>query len=262
MYSNSYGYGVYKRSQVNIGNPYQVKVPTPLYTHREEDLEDSALEDDLFDQVDPADQELLISQDIVHKAKEEAVFIRHEARCEAERIMAEARETVQREAEELLQKTREEGYHQGEILAQQNYNELIEEAQEFKDRCKSEYEETLASLEQNMVDMVLNIAAKVVGNEIRNNREAIFGIVREAIGTCSNHGHIILRVSPEDYEVLIENEEKLRSMIKGLDELEIKKDGTLASGSCIIDTGFGSVDGSSDTRLDLIRQAFFEILGS
>lgn len=254
MFSNSYGYGVYKRNQVNIGNPYQVKMPSPMHTKSEEDYEEAACETDSFD------QELLISQDIVHKAKEEAVLIRHEARREAERIMSEAREKAQQEADELLQKAKEEGYRNGELLAQQNYNDLIEEAQAFKERCKSEYEDTLASLEQDMVTLVLNIAAKVIGDEIRNNRETILGIVRETVGACSNRAHVLLRVSPEDYEIVVENEEKLRSMIKDLDELEIKKDGTLANGSCIVDTGYGAVDGSADIRLELVRQAFLEVL--
>ncbi len=260
LYNNSFGYGVYKRNQVNIGNPYKVKIPTQIRPQSEEDYDEPISEADDFDPTDPSDKELLISQDIIYKAKEEAVLIRHEAELEAERLLEEANTKAELYAAELEQKAREEGYQQGEMLAQQNYNDIIAEAQAYKERCKAEYEETLASLEQDMVNLVLNIAAKVVGDEIHNNREAILGVVREAIHTCSNHEHVILKVSHEDYEVIVENEEKLKSMIKDLDVLEIKKEGTLTKGSCIIDTGLGSVDGSVDTRLDLIRQAFFELL--
>lgn len=254
MYSNSYGYGVYKRSQVNIGNPYEVKAKTSRPSQIKEAFDEEAAASEDFD------SELRISQDIVHKAKEEAALILREAELEAERIMEEAREKAQNLFNEAEQKAKEEGYRYGETLAQQHYNDLLAEAQDFKDRSKTEYEATMACLEQDIIQLVLNIAAKVVGDEIKNNSEAILGIVRETIHSCSNREHVVLKVSGEDYEYVLSNEEKLRSMIKDLNELEIKKDNTLSKGSCIIDTGFGSVDGSCDTRMEIIRNAFFEIL--
>jgi flagellar assembly protein FliH len=254
LYNNSYGYGVYKRSQVNIGNPYQVKPPSSRITLNE-DFEETPENED-----DSSDQELLISQDIIHKAKEESALIRREAELEADRIVCEAKERAELIAADAEQNAKEEGYRYGETIAQQHYNDLLAEAQEFKERSKTEYDETLASLEQDILSLVINIAAKVVGDEIRNNREAILGIVRETIMACSNRDHVVLKVSGEDYETVLENEEKLRSMIRDLNELEIRKDNSLARGSCIIDTGFGSVDGSSDVRMESIKEAFFEIL--
>mgnify|MGYP000908847880 CR=1 FL=1 len=122
------------------------------------------------------------------------------------------------------------------------------------------YEETLNSLEQDIVNLAVNIAAKVLGDEVRNHQEAILGIARETIRACSNHEHVLLKVSADDYDFVAENEEKLRSMIGDLNELEIKKDGTLKKGSCVIDTGFGSADGSCDTLMKNIKQAFFDVL--
>ncbi|MCX7772064.1 MAG: FliH/SctL family protein [Clostridia bacterium] len=255
MYNNnSYGYGVYKRNQVNIGNPYQVKASeTQSHQHLEAFDETAAASADF-------DQELRISQDIVHKAKEDAALIRREAELEAERIMEEARQKAEALFHETEQKAKEEGYRHGETLAQQHYNDLIEEAQDFKARSKSEYDAMLASLEEEILNLVLNVAAKVVGDEIRNNSGAILGVIRQTIHSCSNHENVVLKVSAEDYDFVVENEEKLRGMISDLSSLEIKKDGTLAKGSCIIDTGFGSADGSVDTRMEMIREAFFEII--
>lgn len=254
MYNNTYGYGVYKRNQVNVGSSYKMKTPM---TH-------APLNQEAYDEatstIADLDKDLVISQDIVHKAKEEAAIIRREAELEAERIMTEAQESATHLYADSEQKSKEEGYRHGEALAQQHYNELLNEAQDFKERSKTEYEDTMASLEQDIINMVVNIAAKVIGDEIRNNQEAILRIARETINACSDHEHVTLKVSAEDYDFVVENEEKLRSMIRDLNELDIKKDGTLTKGSCIIDAGFGSVDGSCDTLLEGIRQAFFEIL--
>lgn len=254
MYSNSYGYGVYKRNQVNIGSPYKQKKYEP----------EPAIVKDIFDEVaateDP-EQDLKISQDIIHKARENAALIKREAELEAERILAEAEQEIDQLIAEVQQKAKEEGYRHGEELAQEHYNDLISEAMKFKEQSRKAYEETLASLEQDIVELVLSIATKIVGDEMRNNKEAILGVVRETIVACSNRENIVLKVSPEDYEFVATNEEKLRLNIKGLNELEIRKDASLSKGSCIIDTDFGSVDGSCDVRLESIRKAFFELMG-
>ncbi len=254
MISNSFGYGVYKRHQVNIGNPYKMTQSDPKPSVVEEIFEGPAVRED-------PDKDLKISQDIIHKAKEEAAQIKRDAELEAERLYKEAVEKAEKEASDIKQKAKEKGYRYGEELAQQHYSDLIAEAMEFRERCKQEYEETIAALEQDIVGLVLDIAAKVVGDEIRNNQEAIIGVVRETIKSCSNRDKIIIKVSPEDYEFVVNNEEKLLSSVKGLNEPEIKKDGTLEKGSCIIDTGIGSVDGSVDVRLENIKKAFFKLLG-
>lgn len=253
--NNSYGYGVYKRNQVNIGNPYRMKRHDP---------EPSVVED-IFEEVaaskDDPEKELKISQDIIHKAKEDAALLKREAELEVERLYSEAMEKIKNQVSDIEQKAKEEGYRYGEELAQQHYSDLIAEAVEFKERSKQEYDETIAAVEHDILKLVISIAAKIVGDEIRNNQEAILGVVRQTISACSNREKIVLKVSPEDYEFIIENEEKLRSSVKGLDEMEIKRDGTLEKGSCVIDTGFGSVDGSVDVRLESIRKAFFELMG-
>lgn len=255
MYNNTYGYGVYKRNQVNIGNPYKQERHEPEPTIVEE----------IFDEVAATeanpDKEFEISQDIVHKAKESAALIKSEAELEAERIISEAEKKAELLYADALQNAKEEGYRHGEELAQQHYNNLLADANEFKERSKKAYEDALASLEHDIIALVLDIAAKVVGDEILNNEEAILGIVRETIASCNNRENVVLKVSPEDYEIVVANEENLRMNIKGLNELEIRKDGSLAKGSCVIDTEFGSIDGSYDVRLESIRKAFFELIG-
>jgi len=255
LYNSGYGYGIYKRNQVNIGNPYKP----------EKRVSKPSVVEAIFDEVaakkiDP-EKELEIGQDIIHKAKEDAALIKREAELEAERIIEEAKRNAERLASEAKIKAEEEGYRYGEEQAQLHYNDIIAEAEEFREKSRKAYEDTLSSLEHDIIDLVLDIAARVVGDEIRNNREAIMGVVRETILSCCNRENIVLKVSAEDYEYVAANEDTLRMSIKGLNELEIKKDASLKKGSCVIETEYGSIDGSCDIRLESIRKAFFELLG-
>lgn len=253
MYNNSYGYGVYKRSQINVGNPYQMKKPANHHPLDEKEFK-------ISDKSGDSDRELLISRDIVYKAKEDAAVIMREAELEAERIISQAMEKAKELTETMKQTAKEEGYRHGEDLAQQHYKKLVTEAKNYKDQCKNEYEDTLNSLEHEIVNLIVNIAEKILGDELHNNENAILGIVRETFNACSSHDSVLLKVSAEDYDYVVQNEETLRSMVSDLNDLEIRKDGALERGSCLIETDFGSVDGSCDTIIENIRQAFFSIL--
>jgi len=255
LYNSGYGYGIYKRNQVNIGNPYK-----PVKREAKSYVVEAIFDEVAATKADP-EKELEISQDIIHKAKENAALIKREAELEAERIIEEAKRKAELLMAEVKQKAKEEGYRYGEEQAQQHYNDLIAEAEEFREKSRKAYEDTLSSLEHDIIDLVLDIAAKVVGDEIRNNREAIMGVVRETILSCCNRENIVIKVSAEDYDYITANEDVLRTSIKGLNELVIKKDASLEKGSCVIKTEYGSVDGSADIRLQRIRKAFFELLG-
>jgi len=253
LFSNSYGYSVYKRNQINIGNPYK------FIPEKSQEIEEEAYNEAVAE-LDP-EKELEISQDIIHKAKEEAAQLLREAEIEAENILKKAREEIENLREETEKIAREEGYKKGEELARQEYESIIQEAQAIKNKCKEDYESTMESLETDIIELVLDIASKVVGDEIRNNQESILNIVRSTINACTNRENITLKVSEEDYEYVAENKDRIISMAGGIEDLEIKRDRALDKGACIVETAFGSVDGSYNTRLEDIKQAFYDILG-
>lgn len=253
MYSNSFGYGVYKKSQVNIGNPYEIKPSS-----RERTLVEEIPEADTANEMDSAQEKIRL---MLENAREEAQLIKREAEFEAERILAEAKTNAENIMAEVEQTAKEEGYRYGEAVAQQHYNDLLAEAEDFRNRAQTEYQETIFSLEEDIVNLALNIAKKVIAEELEISRDTVLKIASETINACVNRDHVILKVSTEDYDYVVENQERIRSCVSELNQLEIKKDSSLKPGSCIVDTGFGIADGSLDTKLEAIEKAFLEVLG-
>lgn len=249
MYSNSYGYGVYKKNQVNVGNPCQIKSIAP---------EKIDIVDDAADEIESAQKK---AKRTIDKAREEAQLIKREAELEAGRVLEEAQKRAEDHIEEIEQSAKEAGYRYGESVAQQHYQDLLTEADDYKNRSKTEYEDTIKSLGQDIIDLAVDIAKKVIGAEFKVSRDIILNIAGETIRSCTNRDQIILKVSGEDYDYVIENQDRIRDSVRDLGQLEIRKDQTLARGSCVVDTGFGMVDGSMDTKLELIEQAFLEVLG-
>ncbi len=260
MYSNAYGYNIYKRGQINMGNPYEVKHPANEAAKKElASAQEEGAAGSEFELID------FKSAQYIEKAREEARsearLILEEAELEAQRYMDEAYAKALQEAESLAQKASEEGFAHGEEMARQQYQEILEEAESYKERCKSEYEATLAAMEKDILSLVTEIAGKVIGHMVQNHEETIVGIVSETLNASTELEHVVIKVSSEDYAYLSSHEGDIRARVRDLNQLEIKQDSTLEKGSCVIDTGIGIMDGSASTRLALIKEAFFEVLG-
>lgn len=244
---NAYGGNVYKKYQVNMGNPYPVnqKKPSPVAVKQEPD--------------NTAENR---SEEILEEARQQAELILQQATHEAEEMLRNAEEKITALMQEVEQQAKEEGYRNGEKLAQDHYQGLIQEAEELKREAGELYHNTVLSLEGQMVETILDIGRKVLGMELSQNREAIINLIRTSLKNTNPSGEITVTVSPEDYETVIENQERLTEGIKNLRELNIKKDNSLQRGGCIVETGFGSVDSSVDTQMKAIENAFREIIGA
>lgn len=248
---------VFKNYQVNVGIPYHIQsvFGFPQEVQMEEAVEeeeDTALEDE-FD-------EAAAREEILRQARAEAEIIIQEAKYEAERITEEAHKTALensiRAEEDAAMKGFEEAFNEVKV----QYEDLLQEAESIRNHARVEYSEVIASIESDAVNIILDVARKVIGNEIVTNNENILYLVRQAFEKCSNKENAVLRVSQDDFEFVTENKDRLLSMIEGIGELEIKKDPSLKTFGCIVETPLGSIDASLQTKLKKIEEAFREII--
>ncbi len=246
---------VYKGFQVNLGTPFQVRTPINFHTIgvKEEMGQDTAANE-------PADTSPK-PEDILASAHEEAELIIKEAELESARIMEDVINEVKERCAQLEEDARRSGYEEGVSEGRKQYEDLISEAEMIREQARMEYDEILASLEKDALELIMDIARKVIGAEITVNRENMLLMVKQAFDRCSNKEGMHLRVSPEDYEFICENKEKLLAISEGVGDLEIKKDLSLKAGACIVDTPFGSLDAGVQTKLKKIEDAFREVIG-
>ncbi len=243
---NAYGSNVYKKYQVNMGNPYPVKPrkTAPPILNREPEINVVQQQEDLLE-----------------NARNQAEQILQKAMRDADDMLVQAQEKILAHMQEVEQQAKEEGYRNGEKLAQKHYQSLIQEAEELKHEAEELYQNTVLSLEGQMVETILDIGRKVIGTELSQNREVILSLIRKTLQSTSPSGEIIVTVSPDDYDLVMENQERLTEGVKNIRDLVIKKDNSLQRGGCIVETGFGSVDSSIETQLKAIESTFREILG-
>jgi flagellar assembly protein FliH len=248
---------IYKNHQVSLGMPFQVK---SLFNYQNIRTIEAINQND--DEVSENNIEISESKEqILEKAKNEAELIIQEAQYEANRIL----ENTQAEAEEnknkIFVEAHQNGYDEGYNQAKQEYEDLINEAELIRETAKAEYKETLDSIENDAINLILDIAKNVIGTEISFHKEDILYLVQQAFEKCTNKETVLLKAASEDYDFIIANKVKLLSMLEGVGELKIKKDNSLKVGSCVIETPYGSIDAGIHTKMKKIEELFKQLVG-
>ena len=170
------------------------------------------------------------------QALEEARLIKEQAKKEGFELgYREGYEKGLKDAKEVFDKIIEEYTHK----TQQAIEKLAMTAREISEK----YEE----LENVATDMVLDIAKKVISNELKTNREAVRSMVRDAMGLVDSK-KLKIRMNPEDVSKLD------KSILSESKTVEIVGDKELKEGSLIIEEENGNIiDASVDTKLEQIK---------
>lgn len=248
---NDYSRNVLKSYQINMGMPYQVKIRQKEAVPSDNRIEEKAV---------PV-EEKPSADEILENARKEAEKIINEARIKAESILNSASAAVAARVKEAEEKAKEEGYIHGEALARKHYQSLINEAEELKQKAREIHDNTIAGLEAEIVDLIIQISRKVIGTELTQNREVILGLIRNALSAASLADRVLIHVSDEDYDFVAENKDRVTEGIKGIRGFEIVRDNSLKKGECLVDTGFGTVDSSIDIQLRTMEKTLRELLG-
>lgn len=251
---------IFKNYQVNVGNPFQIRPPVNFHT-----LNNASFDDEENDEIETGEDNdssrAEIPEEIIIKAKEEANLIVQEARLEALRLMENSEREIEESRIAIEEEARRNGYEDGYNEAKKQCEDILQEAEFVREHARAEYNEVLASIESDAVNIILSIAKNVISEEISLNKDNILLLVRQAFERCSNKENVVLKVSVEDYDFVVENKDKLHSMVEGIGALEIKKDASLKCGACLIETPFGSIDAGVQTKLKKIEEAFRSVIG-
>lgn len=245
---------VLKYNQVTYGVPFQVNIP--LNIKRIEVL-DQAQTDAECDNADNRTGSLYPDmEELLEKAKQECNLIIKNAEAEAEKLLENAELEADKKAEALFEEAWQSGYADGMEAARSQNEALLAETEQLRQSAAEEHDSILTGMENEILELVVEVARKAVAGELETNREVILQLVRSGLSCCSNKNNAVIKVSAQDYEYLKEKDDQLAMASEGAEGLEIKKDSTLSPGDCIIETPLGGVDVGVNTRLEKIQEAF------
>ncbi len=127
---------------------------------------------------------------------------------------------------------------------------LVKSLQElvvFRARLRQRYE-------QELLELALGVARKVVRAEVQARPEIWLAIIRDGIRRAVDRELVRVRVPVALASFLGASLPELRAQLDDVKELELVEDASLAAGGCVIETRFAELDVGLDTQIEQIER--------
>jgi flagellar assembly protein FliH len=190
-------------------------------------------------------------------------------KTEAELILINA----QSEADELLQQTYnrisaiekeayEKGYQQCEQDAQNSWVKVRDEFRTTTRTVLNELEKLRENIyrdtEEEMVELAVIMAKKIVCRQLDINPDTIIDIVKAACNQARDCKEVILYVPAEQLENIKASQGEIDAQLYKTEHFAIRSDPNIKSGGCRIETEQGYIDASIETMTEQLSKIFKE----
>lgn len=189
-------------------------------------------------------------QEELLKARAEAEQILKEARTQAGEMKSQAQAEAEQIRIQAQEAGRQEGYAEGSRQAQAELEQYKEQLAREDQKREKEYQERLAAMEPELVDVILKVVSGVTFAAVTEKRDIVLHLVKNALEHIESSKQFLIHVSKEDYQPVVQQKEMLLEQVPQSAELEIIRDAALAQGQCMIETDGGIFDCSLDTQLN------------
>jgi len=163
--------------------------------------------------------------------------------------------------EDLKESAYAEGFMKGEAAGTESERNRFRNTFDTLDKAISKLRELKEALclnaEKGAVELALAIAEKIVYHEVSVNKETLLGVLKGALEKVIDPKRIKIRINKLDLQFINESGYRISGLTDNPKDVIIEGDDTITRGGCVIETGFGSIDGRIESQLqavgDLLR---------
>ncbi len=239
-------YRIYKSEKVSIGTP------KPLVNKSDDIYINPIKENMITNDTNPSDE----YDNIIRNARQMYASIIEDANNEAKKIVEQGYAEIEELKKEALEDAYRQGFDKGYKEAKEETQAVIEEAKIIRDYLDERKGYIYREAEQEVVQIILDLSRKIIGDEIQQNKDLIISQIRLALEKCTYKNKATIKVSSEDYPNVLVNKGVIESLVEGVSEVEIIEDKFLKKGDCLVDTPSGEVNSSIDLQLEQLKKAF------
>jgi len=189
---------------------------------------------------------------------------------DADRLIAEAEEKVraiEADARAAMEDSRKDAEQQGRITGRESgfkegqaeVERLVQRTQVILQRAQDKRAEILEETEQEIINLVLLIARKVVKVISESQKNVIISNVVQALRKVKGRGNIIIRVNVADLKLATEHIKDFINQVEGAKSIQVVEDSSIDEGGCIIDTDFGEIDARIASQLAELEAKILEV---
>jgi len=209
--------------------------------------------------------------DLVRQEKEHSIQLRIEAEKEAQRIVDEGkaqagqldRETRQRLSEieeEAKSKGQKAGYEEGWASGSSEVERLVGRIHVIFEKINDKRQDIIEGTEAQIVQLVLQIAKKVVKVISENQRNVVINNVLQALRKLKTRGDVVVRVNLEDLKVTTDHIKEFLSMVENVKSITVMEDSSVDLGGAVIETDFGEIDAKISSQFAELEEKIIELM--
>jgi flagellar assembly protein FliH len=181
--------------------------------------------------------------------EEIAIRLVADAHSHSARIVSDA----QAESTRIRELAKQEGFEAGEAQAKNAWQVRMSQLEVRAEEMEREHEQFFVSAEPELARLSVEIARKILKQEIAQSPEAVLKIVRSAIHRVKEKEVRIL-VNPADLEAVRHERDSFQGIADGVTGIEIVSDRRVGQGGCVLETPGGSIDARIETQLTHISE--------
>lgn len=206
----------------------------------------------------PPEPSLGKREEVLWQAKLKAhQLIKNGMEC-ANNIILDAKQ----KAREELETARKNGYEEGYLTGQQKGEQMVQAGlQELQallcsiEKAKAEY---FAQYEEQLKELALGIAKKVIDSELKNDSSRFLSIYQNAVKQSGKPEWVKLVVAEQEAEFATASASLLMSLTEDTKDLQVIVSGEASPGTCVVETPSSVIDASVDTQLSQLREVLFQ----
>lgn len=149
-----------------------------------------------------------------------------------------------------------EGENAGFEQGTQKIEPLINSIKEALIQLAAIRRETYSQIENEVVELALAIAQKVICREVATDRETVVCVAKEALAKIDDPGKITIKMNPADLLFINETKYQLANMIADVNNVTFEGEESIQSGGCIIETQLGEIDARIEKQLEAVKESF------
>lgn len=126
---------------------------------------------------------------------------------------------------------------------------LLREMDSFRKRSRQH-------TEHETVRLALAVAKKILTREAGIGEDVVLNVVREALRQTEEPEKVLVRLHPEDLEILRNTSEALIELNDRSDTIALQADSGISRGGCFVETEFGEIDARIEQQFRVVEDAF------
>jgi flagellar assembly protein FliH len=155
-------------------------------------------------------------------------------------------------SQQAIDAGREQGLQQGRLAAQTEFRQQLDTLRAIIQGAGNAHARYLEEVADEVGEIVFTAVSKILGDGF-TNREGAVATVREAVRRSKERGRLLVRVSPEDFELLnARRRELLEGAVAG--EVDLLADPKVKLGGCMLEGASGTLDARLELQLQRLRE--------